>query len=156
MQTSAVLSPRSKNVVSCSCSEYIKLTECVFRHIEAQSRIEIGIYAARFLNQIDAASDPPFAGSEQSGRLFADQFLLVGAENRLIECHPAKWRAGFNDFVEAAVLAFADRDRFLGTQVVTHDFGEKLAAAVHFWRKTLADDVAKRVGQPNSQLLFFA
>ena len=54
------------------------------------------------------------------------------------------------------MLAFADRNRFLGAQVVTHDFGEKLATAADFRGETLTHDVTECVGQTNSKLLFFA
>ena len=69
--------------------------------------------------------------------------------------HP-KGRARLNDFVEAAVLAFAERDRFRGAQIVAHNFGEQLPAAAHFRREPLADDVTQGVGQADAQLLFFA
>ena len=81
---------------------------------------------------------------------------FVSVQNRLVEGHPAEGRAGFDDFVEAAVLAFAERDRFSGAQIVPHDFGEQLAAAANFRREALADDIAQGVGQPDAQLLFFA
>ena len=54
------------------------------------------------------------------------------------------------------MFAFAERDGFLGSQIVPHDFGEQLPAAADFRRKALADDVAQDVGQAKAQLLFFA
>ena len=54
------------------------------------------------------------------------------------------------------MLAFADRDRFTGPQIMAHDFGKELAPAADLGSKTLADNVAKAVGQTNSQLLFLA
>ena len=97
-----------------------------------------------------------FARGEKPRGFFGDEIALVGVQNRLIERHPAEGRTGFDDFVEAAVFAFAERDRFPRAQVVAHDFGEQLPAAADFRREPLADDVAQGVGQANAELLFFA
>ena len=76
------------------------------------------------IDEINAAGDSPFAGSKKPGGFFGDVIAFVSSEDRLIESHPTKWRARFNDLVETAVLAFSQRDSFLGPQVVTQNFGE--------------------------------
>ena len=67
-----------------------------------------------------------------------------------------KGRARLDDFVETAVFAFADRDRFAGAEIVAQNFREQLPAATDFRREPLADDVTHGVGQADAQLLFFA
>jgi hypothetical protein len=37
------------------------LAKCVFRDVETQAGIEIAVYAARFLDEVDAASNASFA-----------------------------------------------------------------------------------------------
>src|SRR5260370_14214527 len=155
MQTSAVLSPRLKNVNSCSCSMSI-LTKRVSGNVQAQARVELIIHAARFLDQIDAAGDVAFLRGVELGDVFGDQVVLVGLENRLIEGHPAERRASLDDLVEIPMFAFAERDGFLRAQIVAHYFGEQLPPAADFRRQPLANDVAQRGGQTKAQLLFFA
>src|SRR5207244_1376403 len=49
-----------------------KLMKRVLRQIEAQAGIEIGVYAASFLDQIKAAGNTPFTRREKSRGFLAD------------------------------------------------------------------------------------
>ena len=155
MQTSAVL---SLDIEKSGIKLVLpwRLAEGVRGQVEAQAGIEIVIDAAAFLDEVDAAGDASFAGGEESRRFFRDEIVLVGVENGLIESHPAERRACFNDLVEVAMLAFAERDCFFGPQIVAQNFCEQLRPPPSFGREPLADDVAQRVGETNAQLLFFA
>ncbi len=110
---------------------------------------------AALLDEINAAGDSAFARSKKPGGFFGDVIAFVSSEDRLIESHPTKWRAGFNDLVETAVLAFSQRDGFLGAQVVAKNFSEQLPAAADLWRKPLANDESQSVSETNTQLFFF-
>ena len=55
-------------------------------------------------------------------RFLRDQIRFVGMHDGLVEGHPSKRLARLNDFVEIAVLAFAQSDRFRGAQIVAHEF----------------------------------
>src|ERR1700682_5623824 len=100
MQTSAVLSPRSKKEESCAS---MGLAECVCGEIEPQPGVEIVVHPACFLDEVEAASHASLASGEQPRGFFRDEFALVRVQDRLVERHPAERRAGLNDFVEAAV-----------------------------------------------------
>src|ERR1700704_1224906 len=132
------------------------LVERVGRNVETQAGIQLGVDAARFLDQIDAARDAALARGVKLCRLFADKTIFVSIQNRLIERHPAERTAVLNDFVEAAMFAFAKRNRFARAQIVSKNFAEQLASAIFFRCEPLADDIAERVGQANTELLFFA
>src|SRR5205085_5143235 len=86
----------------------------------------------------------------------AEHAVLVGVEDRLIERHPAERGARFDDFVETAVFALAQSDRFLGAQIMAKNFGEQLPAAAYFLGEALTHDVAESISKAYSQLLFFA
>ena len=74
----------------------------------------------------------PLLRGEQAGRLFADHARFVGVQDRLVEGRPAEGRTRLDDFVEAAILGFAERNGFAGAQIVPHDFRQELAATTDF------------------------
>src|SRR4030088_3321631 len=132
------------------------LVERVGGNVETQAGIQLGVDAARFLDQIDAARDGAVARGVKLCCLFADETIFVSIQDRLIERHPAERAAVLNDFVEAAMFAFAKRNRFARPQVVAENLAEQLASTTFFGRESLADDVTQGVGQPNAELLLFA
>src|SRR6202022_4798941 len=77
-------------------------------------------------------------------------------EDSVSASHPDQRGAGPNDFGEATVFALAQRNCFLGAQIVAHDFAEQLTAAALLGSETLTDDVTQTVGKTNTELLFFA
>ncbi len=74
----------------------------------------------------------------------------------MIESHPAKWRAGLNDLIKAAVFAFSDLDGFFRAQVVAENFGDQVPATTNLGRETLAHYITQSIREANAQLLFFA
>src|SRR6185436_13865861 len=80
-------------------------------HAEIDDRRSI--FAARFLEGVNTASDVTALGGEEHGSLLGDEALLVGLEAAHVERAPAIGGAGFDDFVEALSFAFTLHDAFL-------------------------------------------
>src|SRR2546430_10638001 len=51
------------------------------------------------------------------------------------------------------MLAFAECDRFLCSQIVSHYLGEQVTTTSRLGREALANDIAQDVGETNAQLL---
>src|SRR5262249_16304181 len=100
------------------------LAESVCWHIHAQTGLDVAVDAARLLDEVHSTRDSAFAGGVETRSFFSDQIILISVQNRLIESHPAILCAGLDNFIEVAVSAFTERDRFLGSQIVPHNLGE--------------------------------
>src|SRR5438128_8996578 len=110
----------------------------------------------RRVTRVNPASNAAFARGIQLRRFLTKKTAFVRAKDRLIESHPTKRRACFNDFVETAMLAFTERNCLARAQIIAHDFSQELPSAALFRGQSLADDVAQAVGKPNTQLFFFS
>ncbi len=71
----------------------------------------------------------------------------------MIEGVPAHRAAGFDDFLESSVFAFAVEQCFSRPQAAAHDFRDEQAASVNLADESLAHDVTNRVRKPLPKLL---
>src|SRR5262249_20305163 len=81
--------------------------------------------------------------------------LLIKFQNCHVECFPAEWSRGFDDFIEGFSFRLAVFYRVFRPKVVTHDFEGGDTASADFRQEALRDDPADGFGKPNSNLLFF-
>src|SRR3989440_6386043 len=108
----------------------------------------------QLLHHIDIAPHFVFVRAENHRGLIGDEIGLIGGEERLIEAVPAHRSAGFDDFLERPVLAFAVEQCFPRPQAASHDFRDEQATAVDFVNEPLAYDVTDRVRESLPELLF--